>query len=204
MIAPLRYNISNWNQLPDCLSNTSQKLHIRVSEIIQSDILNGTRISIIHEDYGYLFTCIVNVRGRLVSASLDNVIQFTPERILAELEKFGFFVTYNPEEHLDGDQLQFLMTLDDLHMDKIRIMNVWSNSIIDKSSNYKVVAFDSDKNPEWLSAGYRASLSEFNRSINDGTVIDVSAISKKESYDWSWLFNKVLNISDILKDNSWR
>ena len=42
-IVPLRYNISDWHQAAECLSNNSTKLHIAVSDYIQNDSLGGTK-----------------------------------------------------------------------------------------------------------------------------------------------------------------
>ena len=64
---PLRYNISDWHQAVQCLSNNSEHLHINVSDYVQNDSIRGTKISVIHDMYGTLFAYIVDAVGELVS-----------------------------------------------------------------------------------------------------------------------------------------
>lgn len=200
---PLRYNISSWDQLPGCMSNNSRDLHIRVSKILNDSRLSGTVIRVEHDDFGTLFACMVSASGPLLS---DNDVSIVPEMstsaILSELAKFGFLVTYSPQTHLDGEQLQYLMTLNQLGFEKIRLLNV---HMYQKDGRVKdepiVVAFKIEKNGDWLNNGYSPYEAEFLAALKHGTAVNISAISKEKKFKWDWL-TYVANIDDIVKDNA--
>lgn len=201
---PLRYRISSWRQLPQCMSNNSRELHISVTDFIQSDILEGLRIQIKHDKLGVLFACVLNSSGPLVScAKCNTTYEFTPTQIISELEKYGFLIEYNPESNLSGDQLQYLMTLNELHYDKIRLMNVWEygNTGV-KNYKLQVVAFNSIVNPDWLNNGYACNKKEFTEALNNGSACNLTMISDTRKYNWSWLSGFVANIEDVIKDNA--
>ena len=198
---PLRYNISDWHQLTHCRSNNSKKLCIEVTDFINQDELNGTRIQVLHTMYGPLFTYIVDCKGSIVSYDSDIPVLSTVQ-VLEILESFGFLVTYQPNKSIPGDQLQYLMTLSNLHYDKIRILNVWK--IVDNVKQFKsiVVAFQIKYLSDWLNSGYSPNVEEYNNALNNGWAINVSSISDAESYSWDWLYGWVANISDIIADNA--
>ena len=201
MMEPLRYNISNWHQLKDVLSNKSRKLHIVVSDFMQNDNINATRITVKHEDYGVMFCCTINASGSLVQENTEGVVyELTPSIILAELEKFGFLVTFEPKKHLSNSQLDYLETLQTLHYDKLRVLNVWHQENGIKVFKWYVVAFTIKTNSQWLNNGYSPSDYEYTESLRNGSAINISEISKDKKWDWSWL-DYVANISDILEDN---
>ena len=202
---PLRYKISSWRQLPQCMSNNSRELHISVTDFIQSEILEGLRIQIKHDKLGVLFACVLNSSGPLVSCAKCNAVyEFTPTQIISELEKYGFLVDYNPASNLSGDQLQYLMTLNALHYAKIRLMNVWDTDEITGAQKYtvQVVAFISAVNPYWLNNGYSCSKKEFTECLNNGSACNLPMISETKKYNWSWLSGFVANIEDVIKDNA--
>lgn len=200
---PLRYQISNWRQLPACKSNNSRELHIHVTEFVQNFILSGLRIRVDHDTLGTLFACVVGAGGNLISSSSDSNIPFelTPVQILSELEKYGFLVVYNPRSLLKGDQLQYLMTLQNLHFDKIRVLKVRHIGSDVVAYTKHIVAFNIKENPNWIDNTYSASDSEFSKALTEGSAISIDNISETQKYDWSWL-DYVANISDILKDNA--
>ena len=200
---PLRYNISSWDQLPRCMSNNSRDLHIRVSKVMNDRRLSGTVIRVEHYDFGVLFACTVDASGPLLSENgLAGVPEMSTSAILSELAKFGFLVTYEPKTHLDGEQLQYLMTLNQLGFEKIRILNV---HMYQKDGRVKdepvVVAFKIEKNGDWLNNGYSPYESEFLAALKHGTAVNISAISKEKKFRWDWL-TYVANINDILNDNA--
>ena len=200
---PLRYNISSWQQLPGCLSNNSRELKISVSAMIDEH-LSGEVIKVVHTKYGVLFACLVNASGDLLTCTYTNVLpDLTTQQILVELRKYGFIVTFNPQEHLDGDQMDYLMTLNELGFDKIRIMNVYSYKK-DGSVEFvpKVVAFTiREETSDLLNNGYSITMVKYLDALNNGRAINISGISSKKKFRWDWL-TFVANISDILKDNS--
>lgn len=203
MKMPLRYRISNWRQLPACQSNNSRDLKLRVTEFIQDCRLQGLRILLEHKDFGVLFACVVNAQGSLLSEVNENMIQeLTTDEILKELAKYGFLITYHEYEALTGDQIQYLMTINQLGFDKIRLMNVWDYANGEKQSTLQVVAFNISLNPQWLNAGYCPSREEFTKALNNGSAINVSATCKDKNFRWDWLYNWVADINDVIADNA--
>lgn len=201
---PLRYKISDWRQLSNCLSNNSRDLRISVTTFLQDDRLNGLRISVEHCQYGSLFSYVVGAKGRIITTYGDEMIpELTTDQILLELMKYGFYVEYIPVKNLSGNQLKYLITLNELGFDKLRLMNVWK---LDKTGLKKfstqVIVFNSTGHDQWLNAGYSASQDEFNKALNGGSCVNITGVSKTRNFDWSWLHNRVMNIADILADNS--
>lgn len=200
---PLRYQISNWKQLPNCKSNNSKQLHLHVTDFIQNNDINGVRITLNHDVYGELFSYVVNASGSLVS-TFDKDIEYelTTDDILTQLAKYGFLITFHSWEDLSGDQVQYLMTLQNLHFDKIRLLNVWDAPNGVKEFKLHVVAFQVEQLPDWLNAGYAPPKTEFLDALNSGYAINISAISETRNYRWDWLYNWVADIGDILADNA--
>lgn len=200
---PLRYRISDFRQLDKCLSNNSRDLKIVTTTFINDKRLNGLRISVIHSLFGTLFSYVVGAKGSMISKSdYGPTYELTTGQILEELKKYGFYIEYNPVESLPGNQIQYLMTLQKLHFDKIRILSVWDTLRGVKEFKVYVVAFKADPNGDWLNAGYSPSLKEYTKAVNEGTAFNISAISETNDYHWDWLYNWVADIDDILKDQS--
>jgi hypothetical protein len=164
---PLRYKISNWRQLQHCKSNNSIHLKIGVSDYINNDKLCGLKISVEHSDFGTLFATVIGARGSLVTHFCGDDCYITndlsKDAILAELRKFGFYVTYDQEVNLPTDQLEYLMTLRELKYDKLRILTV-VNPDTKQAINY-VVAFQVDPLGDWLNAAYEPTESEFTKAL---------------------------------------
>lgn len=201
---PLRYKISDLRQLKGCYSNNSRDVSISVTTFVNDDRLNGLRISIDHKQYGSLFSYVVGAKGRIITTYEDEMIpELTVDQILSELEKYGFYVEYTPVDSLSGNQLQYLVTLNDLGFDKLRLISVWK---LDKAGlkqfSTQVIVFNSTGHDQWLNAGYSASQDEMNKALNDGSCINITGVSKTRNFDWSWLHNSVMNIKDILVNNS--
>lgn len=201
---PLRYRISDWHQLPRCKSNTSRALHVSVTDFVQDMRLSGVRISIQHDDFGTLFACVLHAEGSLVQAADSGELsnEFTTAEILNELSRYGFIVEYNPVASLKGSQISYLMTLQGLKFDKIRILNVYKYQNGVKAFDTHVVAFNVKENPFWLNNAYAVSESEFLEALRNGSAINISAISDTNKFDWSWLYGFVADIEDILEENA--
>ena len=199
---PLRYKISSLNQLPKCMSNNSRQLHIHVAEIINDHRLQGTLVRLDHDDFGTLFACLVDGAGTLLTPDATNHFpEFTTQEILTELKKYGFEIYFNPEEALSSEQLSYLVTLNGLGFDKIRILNVYEQLQSGALSfTPTVVAFKVSAHGDWLNNSYSAHLTELQKGLTDGTAINISAISKEKKFRWDWL-TFVANIEDVLKDN---
>ena len=118
----LRYNITDWHQLVDVKSNTSNDLSIKVADINNSPALSGLRIRIVHKDYGTLFTCVLSADGNIISED-PSVIDFEPstDEILKTLAKYGFLVTYEQVNYLPTAQLDFLRSVKGLTQSRLYI-----------------------------------------------------------------------------------
>lgn len=200
---PLRYKISSWRQLPNCLSNTSRELRIHITDFFNNEELRGFRISVEHSSMGVIFCCVLQARGSIVVDEDEyGATELTPEEILKELHKYGFYIVYEPINALSGNLLDYLITLDKLDYDKIRILNVWHYKNGVKESDTKIVAFQSNPHGEWLNNGYCANEKEFLSALNAGTAINLTDTSKTKNFRWDWLYGKVLNIEDIIQGNA--
>lgn len=192
---PLRYNITDWHQLRQVVSNNSRELRIVVSDIIQQDILTGLRIQIYHSLFGPLFACVLNAQGSLITDGSD-VDDFSTERILQELAKYGFFVTYEQATVLPADQLTFLATIQNLGYDKLRILPVKSGDVVHKY----LVVFNVAKAANWLNNMHIASYSEYTTVLQRGGAVNITDNAKQ--WSWEWL-DFVANIEDILEQNKY-
>ena len=204
---PLRYNISNWTQLAECQSNNSADLYITVKQVIDdgSHRLSGTIIMINHTQYGTLFACTVNCKGTIFTPDPDSKIikEFTTDEILKELYKFGFYVTFEINQNLSGDQISYLITLSGLNYDKIRRLPVYTyDDNYNKVFSEYIVAFNVEQCPDWVDMDYTCKKSDFLDKLNNGGAINLTYISQTSQFDWTWL-TYVANIDDIIEDNGY-
>ena len=159
-----------------------------------------------HTQYGTLFACTVNCDGTLLTPDPESgkIKEFTTDEILAELYKFGFDVTFEINQHLSGDQISYLITLDGLGYDKIRNLPifVYDNAGSRIFSNY-IVAFNVGQCPEtWLDANFECAKPAFLDMLNSGAAINLTNISKTRTFDWTWL-TYIGDIEDIIEDNGY-
>lgn len=198
---PLRYNISRWDDLVSCLSNTSNSLRIRVRKIMQDTRLEGTAIEIVHSDFGTLFCYLVDANGPILDSEDPLEYELPTSRILKELERFGFYVTFDKRANLPDNQIEYLKTVQKLGFDKIRVLNVYTyNNQGFKKTEPMIVVFNVESNPGWLDNAYSAGEFEFVESLKAGTAINLSDMSETLKFRWDWL-DYVANIQDILDDN---
>lgn len=200
---PLRFKISSWRQLVGCVSNNNCDLHIHVTDFYNNDILRGFRISVDHDSFGTVFACVLQARGTMITETAEyGESELSADSIIAELAKYGFLVTYAPNENLSSGQLEYLMTLKNLGYDKIRIINPWTSANGEKEFEPKVVAFQSSPLGDWLNNAYSPYIDEFTKALLDGTAVNLTYISKTKKYRWDWLKDFVGNIDDIIQDNA--
>ncbi|MBO4542785.1 MAG: hypothetical protein J5725_06330 [Bacteroidales bacterium] len=213
MSNPLRYNISHWVQLAECKSNNSVDLHITVKQIIDdgSHRLAGTAILVNHTQYGTLFACLVNANGTILTPDENSGIikEFTTDEITEILATFGFDVTFKINQHLDGDQISYLITLNDLGFDKLRKLYVYKDSNILVSGNNEsiqrhyseyLVAFNVEKCPDWIQNDYTCGEKVFLKALQDSGAMNLTDLKQTKGFDWTWL-TYVANIEDIIEDN---
>ena len=143
----LRYRISSISQLPQCKSNNSRDLSIKVEQLLNNPILNGTKVSVCHTDFGVLFSTVLDASGNMVDSKVGGTQNMSWDIIKQELAKYGFVVDYRPEEKLSNAQIEYLKTLNNLRFDKIRFISVYH---VDKNSSEtrtELVAFNVASNP---------------------------------------------------------
>lgn len=201
----LQYKISNWRQLTKCMSNNDRALKITVTDFVNNPYVRGLRISVIHPQFGTLFSELLDASGTFISTDPESgapetAYQLSTTTILKELYKFGFLVQYEPRESLPDTTLQYLRTLKNLKFDKLRILNVEDIDFITiPSYKWYVVGFLSGSHPRWLDNLYVASKKEFTDALLHGTAINISELCDSKDVGWSWL-DYVANIDDILAE----
>lgn len=197
---PLRYSISDWRQLSKCKSNNSRELSITVTDYFNNDMIQGLKISVDHRIYGTLFATVLDATGLIVTPTNELTNNLPNATILAELAKFGFFVTFDEELNLSKDQIRYLITIRRLDYDKLRLLTVVNPST--QTAVTKVVAFQVDPLGDWLNNAYEPSEKEFLSALDDGTAINLTDISKTKQFRWDWLKDLVVNIDDVIRDNA--
>lgn len=196
---PLRYRVSSWRQLPDCMSNTSRQLHIHVADIYYRHDFSGFRISIDHEMFGTLYAVTLNAKGSIVYEADHECDQYTStQAILAMIRKYGFLVDYSPMDDLPSAQIEYLISLRDLKYDKIRVLNVWKTIHGEQQFTQYIVGFKVANHEYWLNNDYSPSETEFINALVDGSAINVTKIGREHNFNWDWL-TYVANIDDIIK-----
>ena len=202
---PLRYQISNWKQLKHCLSNNSKHLHAYTETYLNNKNINGLKILVEDDRYGVLFAYCVDITGDIVTPYSSVIDSFSTDLILTELKRFGFLITFIEEKSLSGNQIDLLMTLSHLNFDKLRIMNHYKyDSDGQKEFTSDVILFNTDHLVDWINPGFACTDNEFDKAIKSGWALSVTNITDrdKKHYDWTFLYNKVMNIDDLLKANS--
>ena len=198
-MSELKYRISSWDQLSRCKSNNSRDLSIRVEKLIQNDILTGTKISVLHTDFGVLFATVIDANGNLVSEDFkDHVFTLSTEDILSELYKYGFIVYYNEEAHLSSEQIAYLNIVKQLLFDKIRFISVNHKVAGIDTKETMIVVFNIEQNPNWLHNTYSPSWAEYSEALANGSCMNISNVSETYHFRWDWLYGKVMAIQDIL------
>lgn len=201
----LRYEIDSWDEITGCQSNNSPKLHLTY-DVALGRSLSGQIIRVEHDDYGCLFSYVVEASGVDVSCAPNGtVFQLATDELLMELEKYGFIVKFSKCLQLSDAQYQLLMSSQLLGMSKIRIMYV---DMTEKRNRFDddyerkpyLVMFKTDKLPMWLSNGKVCSKQEFEDALAKGYAVNLTECEGGlHGNDWSFLTDKVLNVSDILK-----
>lgn len=198
MALPLRYEISSWDQAPQCLSNNSEKLHIRVSHFNKGQNFSGTRIAVDHDMYGILFSTVIQAEGEIITSIGDN--ELTTDQILIQLEKFGFLIEYAYNNRMTQEQIDYLKTVDELHFDKIRVLPVYDyDNLHQKLVKTHIVVFMSEELPDWLNVNIGISKKEFLDALDTGSALNLDGISETKKFVWDWL-TFVGTISEIIQD----
>ena len=199
---PLRFEITDWHQAKEARSNNDADLRIRVTDFINDERLTGLRISVVHPNFGVLFTCILNAQGTMITDISENIsYELTTDQIIASLAKYGFIIVYKQKSNLPAGQLEFLRSLMTLGFDKLRILSVYSVEFGEKKYKPYIVVFNVTGNAEWLDINYAAPYNVYTEALAKGTAVNVSATSQVNQWEWGWL-DFVANIQDILDENA--
>lgn len=203
----LQYRISDWHQLKDCKSNTSPDLKISITDFINNDEIQGTRISINHPYYGSLFSMLVGdyCCGSLVSPIVDDDLYARNKEtiginqiILNELARYGFYVFYKEEEHLPLAQVEFLKAIKTFNFDKLKLVSVFEDKDLTQTKIY-LAAYNIEALPAWINAGYSPSRSEWVQAISKGYALNVSTICKNSEFKWDWMYNQIVDLNALLE-----
>ena len=62
-LMPKYYAIDNWRQATNCVSNVDKSLKIRYTQFVNSDLLEGARIQVVHPEYGVVFAPMTAASG---------------------------------------------------------------------------------------------------------------------------------------------
>ena len=202
MSQPLRYQITNWDQVTECFSNNSKNLYLTISKLRDNPTIRGDVIKVNHTKYGVLFAAILNGDGKLLNTYTEDYLPLpfmSTQMILRELERFGFIIKYDVKNHLPADILTFLSTVDNLGYDKITKVcletkfehsaKMWLPTTIIMKSRY---------NDDLLTYGCRISRKVFEEKLTANVVMN---IEHEANMSWDWV-TYIANIEDILSENA--
>ena len=199
---PRYYAIDNWQQATNCISNTDSSLKIRYTQFVNSHILEGGRIQVVHPEFGVVFAAFTEASGTFVDYDSDAFLS-TPE-ILKGLRQLGFDIRFKTNPKLNSATLTYLQSAVNLGYTTVRWCikkhKVQSNSTVLTGNcrvkgcmerhTHVVVLFDENKTPELLRQ-YPPPIKNFGGDI---MVVD---IAKNPALDFSWLILP-MNIQSIL------
>lgn len=195
----LQYQISDWSQLSNCMSNNSPELKIIVCNYVQNDDIEGTKIEVHHPVYGTLLAYTISPKGNLITDITDKDIDVMhTQTLLNELRRYGFYVDFVEEENLPEGQINLLKSLKAFNFDKLRICSIHSD-YEDFYSTIRVTAFNIKENPYWINSGYSPSKAEWENALLNGSAFNVSGLDGAEDYSWDWVYNAIIDIEELLE-----
>ena len=199
----LRYQISDWTQITNCLSNNSRSYYLSLSKQLDGNKLRGLVLNVNHSKYGVLFAAMIQGTGSLITDKDEagHEIPFlTTEEILRQLMKFGFYVTYDVKSNLPNNILSFLATIDNLGFDKISKVVVTKRDKItgQQINDVATIVFKTvPENEDILAFSCELSETKLNEKLQKNILMNVT---KEKNMQWDWL-HYMANISDLLDEN---
>lgn len=194
MNSRLRYRISQWEQAVKCQSNLSDKYSIHVSSVDHLPYFAGKLIQVEHASIGVVFSVLLDPQG-VTTEPGSNLYPMSTVQILNYLKCFGFDIQYQPESNLPQAQKEYLREIQNLRMDKIRIMNVCERKEKQDIIRPVLTAFTSSVLSPWIMNTYSCTQEEFDKKCGQGVAMRIDT----KDFDWSWL-TYVANIEDILSN----
>lgn len=153
--------------------------------------------------YGVLFAAMIEGEGIIITNEEDNdkgdLIPFmTTDEILKEIERFGFYVTYNVKSNLPSETVSYLATIDNFDFDKITRVSLQTLDKDGRGFHYAptVLIYDSTKNPDLIGYGMKLSRNKYVDKVTENSIINVTNIG----ISWDWV-DSMYNIADILDEN---
>lgn len=199
---PKYYAIDNWRQATNCISNVDKSLKIRYTQFVNSHVLEGGRIQVVHPEFGVVFAAFTSASGTLVDYDADAFLD--TKTILKGLRQLGFDIRFKTNPQINAVTLEYLKSALGLGYTSIR----WCIKRHKKQTNstiytgncrvkgcaeghtHVVVLFDENKRPELLNQ-YPPPIKNFG-----GDIMEVDLV-KNPRLDFSWL-NMPVHIQSIL------
>lgn len=203
---PKYYAIDNWRQATNCISNIDSSLKIRYTQFVNSHILEGGRIQVVHPEFGVVFAAFTSASGTLVDYDPDAFLSTAD--ILKGLRQLGFDIRFKENSKINQATLDYLKSAIALGYTSIR----WcikkhkrqNNSVVytgncrvpgcSEQHTHIVVLFDENKRPELLNQ-YPPPIKNFG-----GDIMEVD-LAKNPALDFSWL-SVPMHIQSILDAQS--
>lgn len=173
----LSYEITSWDQITRCRSNTSNNLSCVVKHL-SSDDISGKLIQVEHIQLGCIYSTIITPTGSAIDN--DNVITQSSADILKTLAMYGFDIKF-----VDGHTLTAAEQAGLLGVKQLGFTHVRNIVVTGRNATYiKAVAFLN--NPVWVTASCVSISSELFTSYQImGSLVDLSVILP--AVDWSWI-----------------
>lgn len=155
-----------------------------------------------HANYGVLFAAMIQGNGLLVTNTDEEGLDLnflTTDEILAQLMKFGFYITYDIKQNLPNNMLAFLATIDNIGFDKITRVALESSTVSgQKIWEPTILVIKSEHNTDLLQFDCKLTRKAFNEKLSCNYIMNVS---HEEGMVWDWV-TYICNISDILSENA--
>lgn len=153
-----------------------------------------------HSSYGTLFSAVVKGGGKLLSSKDEkgnDLPCMTTEEILKEIQRFGFYVTYDVKSNLPMNTIAFLSTIDNLGYDKITKVGIQYRKDGEKYIKPAILVFKSEYNHDILNFECIISEHKYLDKLSANSIMDVT---HEKDIQWDWV-KYIANISDILEEN---
>lgn len=199
---PKYYAIDNWRQATNCISNIDSSLKIRYTQFVNSYILEGGRIQVVHPEFGVVFAAFTSASGTLVN--YDSNAFLSTREILKGLRQLGFDIRFKINPQINAATLTYLRSAIELgyttvrwcikkHLRRTHAYEYTGNCRIRgcaQAHTHVVVLFDENKTPELLKQ-YPPPIQNFG-----GDIMEVDT-AKNPALDFSWL-ELPMNIQSII------
>ena len=199
---PKYYAIDNWRQATNCISNIDSSLKIRYTQFVNSHVLEGGRIQVVHPEFGVVFAAFTSASGTLVDYDQDAFLN--TNEILKGLRQLGFDIRFKTNPKINAATLEYLRSAINLGYTSVRWVikkhKRQTNSTVytgncrvkgcAEAHTHVVVLFDENKRPELLNQ-YPPPIKNFG-----GDIMEVD-LAKNTSLDFSWLIVP-MNIQSII------